>query len=67
MVEFLRKFENRVIKIHRDNSIFITKIYQITDIYFNFVRCWGSVVMLTFLNSPPAQSIYREVYAITKF
>ena len=36
MVKFLRKFENRVIKRGRYNSILITKPYQITVIYFNF-------------------------------
>ena len=50
MVEFFREFENRAIKIGRDNSILITQIYQFTVIYFNFVRCWGSVVMLTSVN-----------------
>ena len=50
MVEFFRKFENRAIKIDQDNSILITKIYQFTVIYNNFVWCWGSVVLLTFLN-----------------
>ena len=50
MVDFLRKFENRAIKIGRDNSILVTKIYQFTVIYFNFVRCWVSVVMLASLN-----------------
>ena len=49
MVEFLKKFENRGIKIARVNSILITKIYQFTVIYF-FVPCWGSVVMLISLN-----------------
>ena len=46
MVEFLRKFENRGIKIVRVNSI----VSQNPSICFNFVQCWGSVVMLTFLN-----------------
>ena len=50
MVEFLRKFENRGIKIARVNSILITKIYKFTVIYFNFVQGWGSVVMLTSIN-----------------
>ena len=50
MVGFLRKFENRAIKIGRDNSILTTKIYKFSVIYFNFVQCRGSVVMLTFLN-----------------
>ena len=46
MVKFLRKFENRGIKIARVNSI----ASPTQSIYFNFVRCWGPVVMLTFLN-----------------
>ena len=52
MVEVLRKLGNHAIKSGRDNSIFITKIYQFTVIYFNFVRCWGFVVMLASLNYP---------------
>ena len=50
MVEFLIKIENRAIKIGRDNSILITKINLFTVIYFNSVRCWGSVAMLASLN-----------------
>ena len=50
MVEFLRKVENHAIEIGRDNLILITKIYQFIAIYFNFVWCWGSVVMLKSLN-----------------
>ena len=50
MVEFLRKFENCAIKSGRDDLILIIKIDQFTVIYFNFVWCWGSVVMLTYLN-----------------
>ena len=30
------------------------------SIYFNFVRCWGSVVMLTFLNTPPVRCPFIE-------
>ena len=41
MVEFLRKFENHANKSGRNNSIFITQIYQFTIILFDFVRCWG--------------------------
>ena len=37
MVEFLRKFENRGIKISRVNSIIITKCINLV-IYLNFVR-----------------------------
>ena len=44
MVEFHKKIESRAIK-GGHNSILITKIYQFTVIYFNFVWCWGSVVM----------------------
>ena len=60
MVEFLRKLENRGIKIVRVNSILITISINLV-IYFNFVRCWGSVVMLTSLNKPPVRFINREV------
>ena len=49
MVRFLIKFDNRGIEISRVNSILITKSFNIV-IYFNFVWCWGSVVMLTSLN-----------------
>ena len=52
MVEFLRKFENRAIKSGRDNSILITQIYQFTVIYFNFVLCRGSVLMLISFSHP---------------
>ena len=61
MLKFLIKLDNRAIKIGRDNSILITKLYQVTVIYFNFVQCWGSVVMLTTLNfkqTASVQSIY---------
>ena len=50
MVKFLTKFENRTIKSGQDKSILITKTNQFTVIYFNFVWCWGSIVMLTSLN-----------------
>ena len=60
MVEFLRKTENRAIRIGRDNSILITKIYQFTVISFNFARSVGSVVMLTSLYSPPVLSPFIE-------
>ena len=30
------------------------------SIYFNFVRCWGSVVMLKFLNKLSAHSPFIE-------
>ena len=61
MVKFLRKFENRAIKIGRDTSI-ITQIYQFTVIYFNFVQCWRvrCDVDIVKLNAS-AQPIYREV------
>ena len=49
MLEFLRKFENCYIKIDCVNSILITKSINLV-IYFNFILCWGSVVMLTTLN-----------------
>ena len=47
IIEFLRKFEYRGIKIARVNSILITKSIDFTVIIFYFVRCYGSVVMLT--------------------
>ena len=63
MVEFLRKFENRAIKIDRDNSILITQIYQFTVIHFNFLRCWGVRCDVgIFKLTASGQSIYREVY-----
>ena len=62
MVEFLRKFENRGIKIARVNSI-ITKSTSFV-IYFNFVRCWGSVVMLTSLNKPLVLSPFIEKFMV---
>ena len=56
---FYKKNEYRSIKSGRFNSILITKIYQLTVIYLNFVRCWGPTV-----NVPDVDilSIYREVY-----
>ena len=50
MVEFLREFENRGIKISRVNSILL---------YFNFERCLGPLWSLVIFR---AQSINREVY-----
>ena len=50
MVEFLKKFDNRIINSGWDNSILITKTYEFMVIYFNFVWCWGSIVMLKSLN-----------------
>ena len=51
MIEFLRKFENRFIKIGQDNSILITKslnLHLFTLILYGFgVRCdhiWFSVL-----------------------
>ena len=46
MVEFLKKIENRDFKIALVNSIRVTK--SINLLYCNFLRCLGSVVMLTF-------------------
>ena len=62
MIEFLRKFENLAIKIGWDNSILMTKIYKITVIYFNFVRCWDHCDVDIFKLTASAQSIYWEVY-----
>ena len=41
MTEFVRKFENRSIKIALINAILYHEIYQFTVIYFNFVRVYG--------------------------
>ena len=49
MVKFIRKFENRA-KVVEITPVLITKIYQFTAIYFNFVRCSESAVMLISLN-----------------
>ena len=65
MVEFERKFENRGIKIALFNSILHNQIFQFTVFYINFVRCWGSIVMLISLNQPTSLSpliINRQVY-----
>ena len=52
MVEFVRKFENTTTKggcsILRARFVSPKSIF--TVIYLYFVRCWGSVVMLTSLN-----------------
>ena len=64
MVEFLRKFENCAIKSGRDNAILITKIYKFTVIYFNFVRCWGYVSMLTSLSQQLLLSLFIEKYMV---
>ena len=64
MAELFRKFENRLIKSGRYNSILISETYQFIFIYFNFVqfdlrlRCNVDIFKLT----ASAQSIYREVY-----
>ena len=63
MVEFLRKFENRDIKIARAISIRIKN----KSIYFNFGRCQGSVVMLTFLNQPQVRSPLIEKSLINAY
>ena len=61
MVEFLRKFENRSIKVVQDNSILITKsinLHLFTLILYGVgVRCDFDIFKLT----ASAQSIYREV------
>ena len=61
MVEFLRKFENRAIKIGPDNSILITKSMNLQSfilILHGVVRCDVDIFKLTV----SAQSIYREGY-----
>ena len=61
MVEFLRKFENRDIKIARVNSILITKsinLHLFTLILYDVgLRCDIDIFKLT----ASAQSINREV------
>ena len=65
MLEFLRNFESRGIKIDRANMIFITKSINLqlfTLILFGVklgVRCDVDIFKLT----ASAQSIYREVYS----
>ena len=44
MVKFLRNYLNCGIKI-AGVKVSYHQIYQLTVIYFNSVRCWGSVVM----------------------
>ena len=46
ILENLRIVQLKVVEI----LILITHIYQFTVTYSNFVRCWGSVVMLTSFN-----------------
>ena len=64
MVEFLRNFENRGIKIDQINSILITKSINLQlftlILYGVGVRCDVDIFKLT----ARAQSINREVYAI---
>ena len=62
MVEFLRKFENRGIKIARVNSSLITKsinlqLFTLICMLLG-IRNNGDIFKLT----ASAQSIYREVY-----
>ena len=59
MVEFLRKFENRSIKIARVNSIRIMKSISLVEFCTVIgVRCDIDIFKLT----TRAQSINREVY-----
>ena len=62
MIEFLRKNESRGIKIARVNSI-PHRIYQLTDIYFNFVRCLGPLWSKAIFR---AHSVNKEVYVVEK-
>ena len=61
-IEFIRKFENRGIKIVRGNSILITKSINLqlfTSILYGVGGpLWSKAIFR-------AQSIYREVYAMT--
>ena len=67
MIEFLRKFENRSIKIARMNSIHITKSINLQ--LFNLILCGvGGQVPCDvdiFKLTASAQSINREVHTIT--
>ena len=58
MVEFLRKFENRGIKIARVNLIHITKSFNLQLFALIFVRCWGPLWSMAIFSD---QSIYRDV------
>ena len=62
MVEFLRKFQNRGIKIAWVNPILITKSINLqlfTLIFYGVgIRCDVAIFKLT----SSAQSIYKEVY-----
>ena len=63
MVEFLRKIENRGIKIARVNSILNTKSINLV-IYFNFVWCWVRSVGRGFSVRSPF--IEKSMYHIIK-
>ena len=59
IAQFPIKFQNRGIKIAQVNSILITKSINL-HFYFNFVRCWGSVMtFLTNYQPTRAQSINK--------
>ena len=63
MLVFLGNFFLRIVAL---------KFFELTQfaspnlsIYFNFVWCWGSVVMLTFLNEPAVRSpLIVKVYVL---
>ena len=62
MVKFLRKFENRGIKIARVNSILITKSIYLQLFTFTLHGVWGPLRSKAIFR---AQSIYREVCGLT--
>ena len=62
MIEFLRKFETRSIKIARVNSILITKSINF-QLFILILYCVGGPLWSKAIFR--AQSIYREVYDFT--
>ena len=62
MVEFLRNFGNRSIKIARDNSVLITKSINLQLFALIFYGVGGSCEVDIFKLTASAESIYREVY-----
>ena len=64
MVEFLRKFENRDIKIARVNSILTTKSINLQLFTLILYGVWGPVFGVDIVKlTITSQSINREVYA----
>ena len=63
MLPNINRCENGLSNFSENLRIVAIKLCKLTrflslnlSIYFNFVRCWWSVVMLTFLNLPPVSS-----------